>query len=221
MTADGIGALHDPTKGRKSAYFARNRISLLTAAQIVLADYGPDATIEQFADQAKMSVSTIYKHFESKDAICEAALITAMTNWEEWMAGVLADLTDPLEQLVAPIRLFLRMRTTHPRYAQLASRNLIAISTHSPALTMGIQSHVKQLVKAGTLKVNNPELSLRNLSSVIFGTMQVQVLDPRSKDTDADLAVEIALGMLGITPAKAHKLMTAPLPTFDPPPAPF
>jgi hypothetical protein len=113
------------------------------------------------------------------------------------------------------------MRTTHPRYAQLAARNLIAISTHSPALTIGIQGHVKQLIKAGTLKVRNPELRLRNLSSVIFGTMQVQLLDTRSKDTDAELAIEIALGMLGITPAKAHKRMTAPLPTFDPPPAPF
>ena len=221
MPADGIGALQDPTKGRKAAYFARNRNSLLNAAQAVLAEDGPEATIEQFAERAQMSVSTIYKHFDRKDAICEAALITAMSGWEGWMATVLAEVTDPLEQLITPIRLFLRMRTTHPRYAQLVARNLVAVSIHSPALTAGIQNHAQQLVKAGILKIDNPELRVRNLNSVIFTTMQVQLFVPNSKDADADLAVELALGMLGITHAKAHKLMTAPLPPFDPTPTPF
>ena len=212
---------HDPTKGRKAAYFARNRVALLNAAQAVLADHGPDATIDQFADQAQMSISTIYKHFENKDALVEAALVTAMTGWEEWMAGVMAEVTDPLEQLVTPIRLFLRMRSTHPRYAQLVARNLVAVSTLTPALTMGLQAHVKLLIKAGVLKIDNPELRLRNLSAVIFAAMQAQLVDPKSKDASADLAVEIGLAMLGLTPAKAHRLMTATWPKLDPAPAPF
>jgi AcrR family transcriptional regulator len=221
MSAAGAPAPHDPTKGRKAAYFARNRASLLKAAQTVLADSGPESTIEQFADAAQMSVSTIYKHFENKDALVEAALVTAMTAWEEWMAGVMAEVTDPLEQLVTPIRLFLRMRTTHPRYAQLVARNLVAVSTHSPALTMGIQTHVKQLSRAGVLKIDNPELRLRNLSAVIFSAMQAQLFDPKSKDASADVAVEIGLGMLGLTVAKAHKIVSAPLPKFVSAPAPF
>ena len=221
MAAARENAPHDPTQGRKAAYFARNRIALLKAAQAVLAEHGPDATIDQFADAAQISISTIYKHFENKDALVEAALITAMTGWEEWMAGVMAEVTDPLEQLVTPIRLFLRMRTTHPRYAQLVARNLVAVSTHTPALTMGIQAHVKQLLKAGVLKIDNPELRLRNLSAVIFSAMQAQLVDAKSKDAAADLSVEIGLGMLGLTPAKAHKLMTAPLPKLEPAPAPF
>lgn len=211
---------HDPTKGRKAAYFARNRVALLNAAQVVLADHGPDATIDQFADQAQMSISTIYMHFENKDALVEAALVTAMTGWEEWMGGVMAGVTDPLEQLVTPIRLFLRMRSTHPRYAQLVARNLVAASTLTPVLTMGLQAHVKQLLKAGVLKVDNPELRLRNFSAVIFSAMQAQLVDAKSKDATADLAVEIGLGMLGLTPTKAHKLMTAPLPKLEPVPVP-
>ncbi|MGI9137336.1 MAG: TetR/AcrR family transcriptional regulator [Candidatus Nanopelagicales bacterium] len=221
MAAARGNTQHDPTQGRKAAYFARNRIALLKAAQAVLAEHGPDATIDQFADAAQISISTIYKHFENKDALVEAALITAMTAWEEWMAGVMAEVTDPLEQLVTPIRLFLRMRTTHPRYAQLVARNLVAVSTHTPALTMGIQAHVKQLLKAGVLKIDNPELRLRNLSAVIFSAMQAQLVDAKSKDAAADLSVEIGLGMLGLTPAKAHKLMTAPLPKLEPAPASF
>ena len=214
-------APHDPTKGRKAAYFARNRIALLKAAQAVLAEQGPDATIEHFADQAQISVSTIYKHFENKDALVEAALVAAMTDWEEWMGGVMADVTDPLEQLVTPIRLFLRMRTTHPRYAQLISRNLVAATSHVPALSAGFQSHVKALLKAGALNFDNPELRIRNVSAAILSALQVQLFDPKSKDATADLTVEIALGMFGLTPAKAHKIMSAPLPKLEPMPAPF
>lgn len=221
MAAAQGNAPHDPTQGRKAAYFARNRIALLKAAQAVLAEHGPDATIDQFADEAQISISTIYKHFDNKDALVEAALVTAMTNWEEWMAGVMAEVADPLEQLVTPIRLFLRMRTTHPRYAQLVARNLVAVSTHTPALTMGIQAHVKQLLKAGVLKIDNPELRLRNLNAVIFSAMQAQLVDARSKDAAADIAVEIGLGMLGLTPAKAHKIMSTPLPKLEAAPAPF
>ena len=206
----------DPSKGRKAAYYARNRVALLKAAQTVLAERGPEANIEEFADQAQISISTIYKHFENKDALVEAALIAAMTDWEQWMANVMTEITDPLEQLVTPIRLFLRMRTTHPRYAQLIARNPVAVSTHTPALTQGIQLHIKQLVKTGILKFDHAELRIRNLNAVIFSAMQLQLLDPKSKDSGADLSIEIALGMLGLSPAKAHKVITAPLPNFQP-----
>ena len=221
MKKTHVPELHDPTKGRKAAYFARNRVSLLKSTQAVLAEHGSESTIEQIADQAQISVSTIYKHFENREALVEAALVDAMSGWESWMLQTMASVSDPLEQLITPIRLFLRMRTTHPRYAQLISQNLVAASNHSPILTSTLQTHVKELVKAGVIKVDSPDVRLRNLSAVIFGTLQVQLLDPKSKDANADLAVEIALGMMGITPAKARKLMSAPLPIFEQPPAPF
>mgnify|MGYP003844964941 CR=1 FL=1 len=38
-----------PNAGRKSAYVARNRAALLRATQQLLAEVGPDASIDQFA----------------------------------------------------------------------------------------------------------------------------------------------------------------------------
>jgi len=49
--------------GRQAAYTARNRAALIEAAQVVLAEIGPDATIEQFVAQAKsrltLSITTL------------------------------------------------------------------------------------------------------------------------------------------------------------------
>ena len=53
--------------GRQAAYSARNRAALIKAGQEVLAEIGPQATIEQLADHAQVSPTTIYKYFENKE----------------------------------------------------------------------------------------------------------------------------------------------------------
>ena len=109
--------------GRKAAYVARNRVALIKAAQQVLAEIGPEASIEEFAEAAQISVSTIYKHFENKEALIDAAFVEAFRDWEAWADEALGNIKDPLEELVAPMRLFLRLKRTHPLYAGMSARN--------------------------------------------------------------------------------------------------
>ena len=59
-------ALKSPNS-RQAAYMARNRAAIITAAQEVLADIGPQATVEQLADHAQISTTTFYKYFDSKE----------------------------------------------------------------------------------------------------------------------------------------------------------
>ena len=94
-----------PNVGRKSAYVARNRAALLRASQRVLAEIGPEASIDQFAEAAEISVSTIYKHFDNKEALIAAAYIEAFHDWELWADEQLKGIDDPLEDLVMPMRL--------------------------------------------------------------------------------------------------------------------
>lgn len=104
--------------GRKSAYVARNHAALLRASQRVLAEIGPEASIDQFAEAAEVSVSTIYKHFENKEALIEAANLGAFHDWEDWADAFVKETDDPLEELILPMRLFLRLKKTHPLYAK-------------------------------------------------------------------------------------------------------
>lgn len=201
-----------PNIGRKSAYVARNRAALLRATQQVLAEIGPTASIDQFAEAAEISVSTIYKHFENKDALIEAAYINAFREWEIWADGLLEGIDDPLAELVAPMRLFLRLKRTHPLYAAMSARNLPDLPRYFHGTEEGLVEHIDELIKAKIIEIETPAIRIRSISACLLAGLADQLLNPASTESDADATVEVVLSILGISAAKAKKLAHAELP---------
>ena len=201
--------------GRKSAYVARNHVALLKAAQGVLAEIGPEASIDQFAEAAQISVSTIYKHFENKDALVAGAFVAAFRDWEIWADEVLKGLSDPLEELVAPMRLFLRLKQTHPLYAQMTARNISELPKYFPGTEEGLVLHVQELMAKKILVIENAPIRIRSVSACILAGVADQLFNPAAQESDADDSIEVILGILGISPAKAKKLAHAPLPAHS------
>jgi AcrR family transcriptional regulator len=198
--------------GRKKAFVVRNRAALLKSTQGVLAKVGPTATIDQVSAAADLSVSTIYKHFETKELLFQTAVGAAMIDWQEWVDQFLVNVTDPLEELVLPARLIMRISQTHPLYAQLAANNLQEIARYLPEMAGGLSKHVKELARAKVIKVDNLEIRIESFSAVLLATLSHQLLHPKAKVRDADIAIEVALTLLGISPAKAKKLAHKSLP---------
>lgn len=197
--------------GRKSAYVARNRVALVKAAQQVLAEIGPDASIEEFAEAAQISVSTIYKHFENKDALIDAAFVEAFRDWEAWANEALGKIKDPLEELVAPMRLFLRLKRTHPLYAGMNARNFPNLGKYLGTNTENLQSHVKELHHAKVINCDNIPIRIRSVSASLVAALGDQLFNPNVKESDGDIAIEVILGLLSIPQAKAKKLAHSPL----------
>ena len=80
MATRKLSILENP--GRKRASVARNRILLLKASQEVLGRTGSGANIEEFVHATDISVSTIYKHFQSKESLIVAAFHDAFMDWQ-------------------------------------------------------------------------------------------------------------------------------------------
>ena len=198
--------------GRKSAYVARNRASLLRSTQELLAEVGPEASIDQFAEAAEIAVSTIYKHFENKEALVAAAYIQAFHEWEEWADELLRGVKDPLEELVMPMRLFLRLKKTHPLYASMSVRNLAELPKYSNGTEEGLIAHVDELMKKKIIEIDSPAIRIRSITACLLAGLTDQLLNPAAKDSDADATVEVILSILGISPAKAKKLAHGPMP---------
>lgn len=201
--------------GRKSAYVARNRAALLRSTQQVLAEIGPDASIDQFADAAEIAVSTIYKHFENKDALIAAANYQAFHDWQHWADQFLEVVEDPIEDLVLPMRLFLRLGKTHPLYASMLARDISGAPKYFPKIEQGLVQHVNDLMHAKILNIENPEIRIRSISACILAALADQILNPKAKEEDADASIEIILGILGVTPAKAKKIAHARMPKLS------
>ena len=200
--------------GRKSAYVARNHAALVRASQRVLAEIGPEASIDQFAEAAEVSVSTIYKHFENKDALIEAAYLDAFHEWEVWIDALLEGIKDPLTELVTPMRMFLRVKKTHPLYAAMSARNLSDLPKYFHGTEEGLIEHVDELIKAKIIEIESPAIRIRSISACILAGLADQLLNPAATEKDADSTIEVVLSILGISPAKAKKLAHAELPKF-------
>ena len=197
--------------GRKAAYVARNRVALIKAAQHVLAEIGPDASIEEFAEAAQISVSTIYKHFENKDALIDAAFVEAFRDWEAWTDEALGKIKDPLEELVVPMRLFLRVKRTHPLYARMIARNFPNLAKYLSTSTENLQIHVKELHAAKIITCENIPIRVRSISASLVAALGDQFFNRAAKESDGDTAIEVILDLLSIPPAKAKKLAHTPL----------
>ena len=201
-----------PELGRKGAYVMRNRAALLKATQEVLADIGPEATIDDISAHSQMSVSTIYKHFENKETLFAAAIGASFADWESWKNEITKDLKDELEQLVIPMRLFVRLKSTHPHYAQMVAKNFESVSMIIPALGNEMALHISRLVKSKVLQIDDVPLRIANLSAILAAALRNELIDPKFTSSDAEASIKIGLEMLGLSETKLKKLFDQKLP---------
>jgi AcrR family transcriptional regulator len=201
-----------PEQGRKAAYFARNRAALILATQELLGKKGWVATIEEVASNAEVSVSTIYQHFDSKEELFRACVLEAWVTFETWAVEGAAGAKDPLEQLVVPMRLFFRATTSHPMFARMIEKNPNHIGPVLPDLAKNLVLEMHQLVKAKVIDVDHLDIRIANLKAVLLQIFLRQLNEKNSKPVEADLALALALPMIGISPAKATAITTTSLP---------
>ena len=199
------------TSGRKAAYVARNRLALLKSTQEVLAIKGEAATIEDIAEHAQVAVSTIYKHFKDKEALIGATILWGFKMWEEWALEQVADTEDPLEQLVTPMRLFVRAHETHPEHAKSLVNFFGLISKYSMEVQENLNAHINLLSKVKILDIESSAAVGKNIFAIMTFTLMEQTTNPKAKIGEADKAIRSALSMLGIKDDLARKLTESKL----------
>ena len=203
-----------PDKGRKAAYVMRNREALLRSTQEVLAEKGQAVTIEDIADHAQVAVSTIYKHFSDKEALISATMLWGFAEWMTQVQSLGDHLVDPLEKLVLPMRLFVRVKTTHPHHARNMVNFLEITTQFLPILESELSEHIQELTKAKLLMCDEPDVAARNLQAVLLSTVVNQVTNKKARVEEADASIRVALRMVGISEAKARKLTESKIPEF-------
>ena len=199
------------TGGRQAAYSARNRARLIKDAQIVLAEIGPSATIEQIAAHAEVSPTTIYKYFENKDQLFFEALGEAWIGFLIW-ANQLKAPGDRLERTLDSGRKVFYARKTHPLFAEMLHNCLVEMPDLLSLADRGEGKKVfKEIAASGELKADDFEkrylLWLNIYSGILKSVFVTQELSP----SEADVALGIGLSVWGISEAKAKKLTSRPV----------
>jgi AcrR family transcriptional regulator len=199
------------TGSRQAAYSARNRARLIKDAQIVLAEIGPSATIEQIAAHAEVSPTTIYKYFENKDQLFQVALGEAWIGFLIW-ANQLKAPGDRLERTLDSGRKLFYARKSHPLFAEMLHNCLTEMPDLFSLADRGEGKKVfKEIAASGELKADDFEKRFVLWINIYVGILKSVFVTKELSPAEADVALGIGLSVWGISEAKAKKLISRPL----------
>jgi len=196
--------------GRQAAYTARNRAKLLHSAQQVLADIGPQATIEQIAHIAEVSPTTIYKYFDNKEILFSKALDQMWREWVVWSYNG-APPAQSLESVLDSGRKLFWVKQTHPLFAKILHNTLENPMFLIKAVSEGGTEVFRGLSERGDLNHQNFESRLLLWAYCLAGLMTAVHVTGELSPTDAEVAFGIGLSIWGVSDARAKKLISRPL----------
>ena len=199
------------TGNRQAAYSARNRARLIKDAQMVLAEIGPSATIEQIAAHAEVSPTTIYKYFENKDQLFLEALGEAWMGFLIW-ANELKAPGDRLERTLDSGRKVFWAKKSHPHFANMLHNCLNEMPDFLALSDRGEGKKVfKEIAATGEMKSEDFEKRFVLWTNIYTGILKSVFVTEELSPAEAEVAFGIGLSVWGISEAKAKKLISRPL----------
>ena len=199
------------SNSRQAAYSARNRARLIKDAQMVLAEIGPSATIEQIAAHAEVSPTTIYKYFENKDQLFLEAISEA---WESFILWANSTMTsgDMLEMSLDIGRKQFWAGKSHPLWANMLHNCLRQMPDFLEQSDKGAGKKVfKALAANGDVKQEDFEKRWVIWVNLYTGILRSVFVTEELSPTEAEVAFGIGLSVWGISETKATKLISRPL----------
>ena len=196
--------------GRQAAYSARNRSALIAAAQEVLAEVGPSATIEQLAAHAQVSPTTIYKYFDKKEALFAEAFSQLWEEWIQW-SNQTRGTGDALEIVLDTGRKLFRIKQHDPILAAVL-HNVLKDPHFALEAVQGEAARVfGTLAKKSLVKSENLDERLILWQYIYLGIFISLYVSAEISVDEADSAFAIGLSVWGISEAKAKKIISRPL----------
>jgi AcrR family transcriptional regulator len=195
---------------RQAAYTARNRAALIKAGQEVLAEIGPEATIEELANHAQVSPTTIYKYFASKEVLFAEGLNEIYRRWLIWAYNG-KPLGGSLETTLDAGRKLFWVKQSHPLFAKILHNTLRDPTFVISAVKSGAESVFKNYADLGILEKEDFDKRFVLWSYCYAGILTAVHVTDELSPTQADESLGLALSIWGISEAKAKKLISRKL----------
>jgi len=195
------------SSGRQAAYTQRKRAALILAAQEVLANIGPNATIEQIVNQAQVSPNTIYNHFESKEDLLSEALSQIWQDWLIWAYDG-APFGESLQTMITVCRKLFLVGETHPLFSRVLKNTLENPDFVIRAVKGTAMENWKKAMLASGNSVDFFETRVLLWAYSLAGIMHAVYVNQTLSPKQADEALELSFSIWGLSPAKARKLVS-------------
>ena len=195
---------------RQAAYTARNKANLVQAAQQVLAEIGPTATIEEISTFAEVSPTTIYKYFANKEILFSEALSQIWSDWVAWSYGG-KNPSESLEVVIDSARKLFWIKQTHPLFAKILHNTLSNPEFIINAVSGPGRMVFKTLALRGELSDVDFDSRLHLYAYTLAGLLTAVHVAETMTPSGADHALGYALRIFDVSEARAKKIISRKL----------
>jgi AcrR family transcriptional regulator len=170
-----------------------NRERILAAAEAVFGDHGAAGSTEEVARRAGVGIATVFRHFPTKDALIEAALLRHLDRVAEH-ARALTDHADPGAAWNTLVRVMIETGATKLTLASMLTEreNAMAAATRLKATAAEI---LRRAQDSGAVR---PSVTIEEVYLLIRGLSQASVTMTTDREV-LDRAIAIVLA--GLSPA--------------------
>lgn len=187
--------------------------ALTEATRDLVAVEGPGVSVQALADRADVALTTLYNHFESKEALLRSTAVQSMHDFEADVNERISSLVDPGERVCMRTRLYLRMSSTHRETALFLSRLSPEITATSELHSEIAEQEVCQAVAAGQLQGTDLSVAHLIVNATASRFIAISLASPEPCDESADTVTRALMAVLGMPKQTISRLMRKSLPT--------
>jgi AcrR family transcriptional regulator len=203
----------DVTPSRIARRKERTRAALLQAARRLLAEGRTSVSIQEITDAADVGFGSFYNHFESKEALFDAAVAATVEDWAILRDQIVAGYDDPAEVFAASFRMVGRLQRQAPELARALLNSGVRVLTHDKGLAPRARRDIIAANEAGRFDIDDPDVALMAVGGAMLGLLQWLEEHPGADAASlSDEMAERVLRLLGLTKREARKLCARPLP---------
>lgn len=156
------GSLHE--------HRARTREKLFTALSTLMADRGFDAiSLADIATAAGVGRTAVYNHFPDKEALLLGFITQETEEYVVTLQGALADVTDPVDQLRAYIRMQIELRRRYQLAPGPDLRSVLSRATQARLREHAVlvEAILRQILTAGIAADEFPHQDLETTIQLV------------------------------------------------------
>jgi AcrR family transcriptional regulator len=192
-------------------FTARQRATLITSAQEVLATIGPDASLEQLAEHADVSPATVENYFGNKESLLMTGLDLALREWVDWAYGETLK-GENFEVIIDVCRKLFRAGQTHPKFSQILANALRDPDFVIEAVRDAALPALEHVAHRGQLPIDDFDRRTQLWANAIAGILRDVHTTQKLSPTAADASLEKALTIWDLSPDAARTIASRPLP---------
>lgn len=195
----------------------RTRAALIGAAQEFLADGRTNVSIQQITDAADVGFGSFYNHFDSKEALFEAAVQAVLLDYTAVLDAAVAGYEDPAEVFAVSFRMTGRLQREMPEAVRVLLNEGAGVLIRDEGLRPRALRDIAAAADAGRFDIEDPELGLMAAGGALLGLLQMLDAHP---DADAGALADVMtariLRAFGMSKSEAQEICGRPLPVEPP-----